>query len=470
MSSESALAQASLLLTYLLRTSPVYLLLSLVSRFIRNSHVRFWLHGLFLGAAVTVWLCVLLSFTLPGLSLQAGTTPEALPPKHLLVWTISSVTLPHLAKGLSLAFWSYLAIVMLLLARSWGHHWRLSNFLRASQSAPDALTFVFELVRSGTRSPRCELRLVDGLRSPATAGWRHPKVLFPRDLLPRLHVDQLVHVFQHEFTHVRRRDYLWDRLSTIGCYLIFFHPVAWLARRALRWERELVCDESVVPPSTEGRLEYASCLTSLATWWFLQEHPTGPIDFLSTRSSLLAARVRALLARPSLYGARKKITLTMFAGCGLIFTALSVPKIVILSKQTPLLAMVDTQLLPSFPSAAPHARAHRPRIRSKPARPMTTPIPESLPFDLNFPVVLPVLSAGVQQQTSFDSGETNAFFSASSRADPGEYSISPAWDESLPRPPRRRAARVGAVALRVLRIGVGLAATQIGDHEHEKGH
>jgi len=279
-----------------------------------------------------------------------------------------------------------------------------------------------------------------------------------------------VQVLQHELTHVRRRDYLWDRLSTIGCYLIFFHPVAWLARRALRWERELVCDESVVPPSTEGRLEYASCLTSLATWWFLQEHPTGPIDFLSTRSSLLAARVRALLARPSLYGARKKITLTMFAGCGLIFTALSVPKIVILSKQTPLLAMVDTQLLPSFPSAAPHARAHRPRIRSKPARPMTTPIPESLPFDLNFPVVLPVLTASVQQQTSFEPGEANSFISASSRADPGEYSISPAWDESLPRPPRRRAARVGAVALRVLRIGIGLAATQIGDHEHEKGH
>jgi len=105
---------------------------------------------------------------------------------------------------------------------------------------------------------------MEGLRSPATAGWRHPKVLLPSDLLPRLHAHQLVHIFQHEFTHIRRRDYLWDRLFTIGCYLIFFHPAAWLAWRTLRWERELLCDESAVPRSVEGRLEYASCLTTLA--------------------------------------------------------------------------------------------------------------------------------------------------------------------------------------------------------------
>src|SRR5215472_3173307 len=139
MSSESALAHASLLLTYLLRTSAVYLLLSLLSRFIRNSHVRFWLHGLFLGAAVTVWLCVLLSFSLPTLFFQPGITPEVLPLKHLLAWTVSSTTMPYLVKSLSLAFWSYAAIVMLLLVRSWGHHWRLSNLLSGSQSAPDAL-------------------------------------------------------------------------------------------------------------------------------------------------------------------------------------------------------------------------------------------------------------------------------------------------------------------------------------------
>src|SRR5215475_961441 len=106
MSSESALAHTSLLLTYLLKTSAVYLLLSLLSRFIRNSQVRFWLHGLFLGAAVMAWFCLLVSFSLSTLSFQAGITSEPLPSKHLLMWAVNSATLPALARVLSLASWS----------------------------------------------------------------------------------------------------------------------------------------------------------------------------------------------------------------------------------------------------------------------------------------------------------------------------------------------------------------------------
>src|SRR5262249_54289104 len=186
MSSESALAHASLLLTYLLKTSVVYLALSLLSRSIRNSHVRFWLHGVFLGTAVTIWLGVLVSFSLPGLSLQRGAIPDAVSSRHLLSWSVDSAKVTPLPNGLSLAFWTYVAIIMFLLARPPGPHWRLSIFLRASHPPPAALAFVFELVRSGNRSPHCELRLVGGLRSPATAGWRRPKVLLPADLLSRL--------------------------------------------------------------------------------------------------------------------------------------------------------------------------------------------------------------------------------------------------------------------------------------------
>src|SRR5215475_10268490 len=118
MSSESALAHTSLLLTYLLKTSAVYLLLSLLSRFIRNSQVRFWLHGLFLGAAVTAWVSVLGSFLLPARSFQAGITSEALPSKHLLMWAVNSATLPALGKDLSLTFWSYVGILGFFLVRA----------------------------------------------------------------------------------------------------------------------------------------------------------------------------------------------------------------------------------------------------------------------------------------------------------------------------------------------------------------
>ncbi len=32
--------------------------------------------------------------------------------------------------------------------------------------------------------------------------------------------------------------------KSLGCYLVFFHPAAWLVRRHLRRDRELVCDEA----------------------------------------------------------------------------------------------------------------------------------------------------------------------------------------------------------------------------------
>jgi beta-lactamase regulating signal transducer with metallopeptidase domain len=460
MSSESALAYASLLLTYLLKTSAVYLLLSVLSRFIGNSQVRFWLHGLFLGAAVTVWFWLLVSFSLPTVVFPAGMTPEDSPSKHLLMWTISSSTLPALAKDLSLTFWSYAGIVALFLVQSCRQQWRLRNFLSASRSAPDALALVFELVRAGTKSPSCELRLVDGLRSPATTGWRHPKILLPSDLLPRLQTHQLVHVLQHEFTHVRRRDYLWDRLCTMGCYLIFFHPAAWLARRSLRWERELVCDDSVVPRSVEGRLQYASCLTTLAAWWFLEENPAGPVDFLSPRSSLLAARVRALLAKPSNSGRQTKVAQTVSsAGC-LLLGALLLPKMEMVLLSHPAPAVANAQLFrPPHRRPSPH-RVPEPR-KPEAAVPKNILSQESPPPDFNFPAVLPRFSPDTADPRSYEDADSLVS---------GEHSPAPVWDESVPLPSRTRAAKAKTVALRVLRLGIGVAASQVGGHEHEKEH
>lgn len=460
MSSESALAHASLLLTYLLKTSAVYLLLAVPSRLIRNSEVRFWLHGLFLGAAVTAWFCVLVSFSLPTLSFPAGITSEASPSTHLRMWTANS-TLPALAQDLSLMFWSYVGMVALFLVRACSQQWRLNRLLSASRPAPDALAFVFALVRSGTKSPGCELRVVDGLRSPATAGWRHPKILLPSNLLPRLNTHQLVHVLQHEFTHVRRRDYLWDRLCTMGCYLIFFHPALWLARRSLRWERELVCDDSVVPRSVECRLEYASCLTTLAAWWFLQEHPAGPVDFLSPRSSLLAARVRALLAKPSTCGPQRRVAQTVASACCLLLGALFLPKVVIFSHPAP--ALADAQLVPARHSGPSPRRAHRPRKPETSVAQNTLSQVSTLP-DFNFPVVLPRFSP----ETADRSYEDVA--SLASNSESGEPSRAPVWDESVPLPPRTRAAKAKTVALRMLRLGIGVAASQVGGHERERAN
>src|SRR5215469_6569534 len=85
-----------------------------------------------------------------------------------------------------------------------------------------------------------------------------------------------------------------------------------------------------------------------------------PVDFLSPRSSLLAARVDALLAKPSLYGPQRKIALTVLAACCLILVALLVPETAISSYDAPVLVMVHQ---PSTPSSGAAPRTRRPRAQ-----------------------------------------------------------------------------------------------------------
>src|SRR6266849_6765088 len=327
MSSEAALAFASLWLTYLIRSSGAYLLLWVLCGLIQNSHLRFRLYGIFLGGMVAAWLWLLL--TSLSVAFTSNSTSPAIVPHPYWSWPLNPAFVPFLAAFLPRVRWIYVPVLTFLLVQFCTRLWQLRTFLRASQPATETLSFLFELVRSETNGPRCEVRLVPGLRSPAATGWWRPKVLLPSELLHRLEAQQLVYVLQHELMHVRRRDYLWDRLSTLGCYLIFFHPLAWLARRRLRWERELVCDESVAQGSPENRVEYASCLTTLASWWFLAEEAAGQVDFLSSPPSLLAARVRAVLVQAPAYSSCKKTALILMATGALNLAMVLVPEIAI---------------------------------------------------------------------------------------------------------------------------------------------
>ncbi len=241
MSSDAALAFASLWLTYLIRSSGAYLLLWVLCGLIQNSHLRFRLYGIFLGGMVAAWLWLLL--TSLSVAFTSNSTSPAIVPHPYWSWSLNPALVPFLAAFLTRVRWIYVPVLTLLLLQFCTRVWRLRTFLRASQPATETLSFLLELVRSDTNGPRCEVRLVPGLRSPAATGWWRPKVLLPNELLPRLEAQQLVYVLRHELMHVRRRDYLWDRLATLGCHVIFFNPSAWLARRRLRWERELVCDE-----------------------------------------------------------------------------------------------------------------------------------------------------------------------------------------------------------------------------------
>ena len=477
MSSEAALAFASLWLTYLLRSVGAYLLLWVLCRLIHHPQLRFRLCGIFLGGMVAAWLGLLLLTSLSA-PFTSNSTSSAIVSHSYWSWPLNPALIPPLATVLSRVPWMYVTVLTLLLLQFCTRFRQLRVFLRASQPPSEPLSFLFESIRSGTKTPRCELRLVPGLRSPAATGWWRPKVLLPSELLPRLEAQQLVYVLRHELMHVRRRDYLWDRLATLGCYLVFFHPSAWLVRRRLRWERELICDDCVVQRSSEGRLEYASCLTTLASWWFLEEEIAGPVDFLSSPPSLLAARVRALVSRKTgPYSSYKNAAVGLLATAALSLMVWLVPEIAVTFSRS---APRNAAGIQQFPrSARTIGRTNRKPISKRQklfASVATSPALDSrsAPPNLEFPIILPALSStpGVQnyQFTGPASSGSPVDSGSSGELNAESRSTGPMWDESPPAhtAPSSRASKIATVAARAVRFGVGLVGLRIGGHEHEK--
>ncbi len=477
MSSGAALAFLGLWLTYLIRSAIAYLVLWFLCRLIKSSHVRFRLWGIFLAGMAGAWLGMLL---LPVFLSQLPTNRIALPYASAPHWLLplSSALAARVTFAISHAASAYLVILTLLLIRFLWRSWQLRIFLRFSEPPTVALSFLFELVRTAAKAPPCELRLVPGLRSPAATGWWRPRVLLPNEFLRRLKPQELLDVLRHELMHVRRRDYLCDRVATLACYLVFFHPAAWLVRRRLRWERELVCDDEVVDRSAGRRLEYANCLTTLASWWFLEEEIAGSVDFLSSPPSLLATRVRALLEPPSgLYSRHKRTVVGVLTTAALSFTVALVPEIAI----THLSAVPRdiARIPPSSRSSHGIARVNRkegPQRHKLSALSLISPSLDlkSAPLDLQPSVILPVLSApsGAQGNELMESDVGASRDSIPSDGVNGELrSAGSVWDESLPRAPRHATrAKIGTVARRAFRLGVTLFGSRLGDHEHEKEH
>lgn len=328
MSNETASSLLSLWLAYVLQSGAGYLLLFLVCRFVRDPQFRFRLRGVFLGLMVAAWpgLLLLTGMSRPGPSVGAAFARVSETPAS---WTFHLALTARASTLLSGLCWAYAAIVALLLLVLLARFRQLRTLIRSSRPASESLSSLFDSVCSSIHAPRCELRLVDGLLSPAATGWLRPKILVPDEFPFRLDTPQLVSILRHELTHVRRRDYLWDRLATFGCYIVFFHPAAWILRRHLRWDRELACDRSSVDQSDASRLEYAACLTALAKLRVYGEGFTGSVDFLSS-PTLLGARVRAMVSPcPQNYSATKKAVMAGMTALSLTIALRLLPEVTV---------------------------------------------------------------------------------------------------------------------------------------------
>ncbi len=130
--------------------------------------------------------------------------------------------------------------------------------------------------------------------SPAmvvTWGLVRPRVLVPEDA--RGWSDARIRVvLSHELAHVRRNDWSIQLAADVLKSVYWFHPLAWMAARALRREAERACDDLVLNAGVAGP-EYADHLLAVAR--AAASRRAEPAAAAMARPSTLEGRIRAML-------------------------------------------------------------------------------------------------------------------------------------------------------------------------------
>jgi TonB family protein len=155
--------------------------------------------------------------------------------------------------------------------------WRVRRIVHAGKSTEFAGDFSIPVLIS----PPSPVPMACGIWKPAV-------VLPPvaRNWPP----ERLQAVIAHEVAHIQRGD-LWAlAIGHVACCLYWFHPLAWLAARQLRIERERACDDAVLIGGIAAP-DYATHLMELARGLRRPRIPSAAMADLSG----LEARVRALL-------------------------------------------------------------------------------------------------------------------------------------------------------------------------------
>ena len=139
------------------------------------------------------------------------------------------------------------------------------------------------------------VRVSDEVDVPSVTGVFSPVVLMPRAAVAWSDERWRI-VLMHELAHVRRRDCLAHVVATIACALTWFNPLAWLAARRLRRERELAADDAVVAAGVRAS-SYPTHLVAIAAGAAgaaaVRDVPSGALGM--AHPSELERRVRALV-------------------------------------------------------------------------------------------------------------------------------------------------------------------------------
>ncbi len=161
-----------------------------------------------------------------------------------------------------------------------------------------------------------QLRIVDQLASPVTAGWWKPVILMPASLMSGMPPDLLEALLAHEMGHIKRHDYVINLIQNAIEIVLFYHPAVWWISRQVRNERETIADDLAARQLGEPR-RLALALSELEKFQFSTHHLAQ-----AANGGDLMSRIKRLV-RPEEQGSSWKAAIPVLALATLTLAACS---------------------------------------------------------------------------------------------------------------------------------------------------
>ncbi|MGL6195616.1 MAG: M56 family metallopeptidase [Thermoguttaceae bacterium] len=147
---------------------------------------------------------------------------------------------------------------------------------------------------------RIEVRASNRTDSPILLGMFKPLILVPVSMISSLSHDEIEVILIHELAHIKRYDYLANLVQLVIETLLFYHPLVFRISRAVRRDREYLCDEFVVTRGSIQPYIYAKTLMYLEE--FRQQKGTRDMKKIESvpaaSGASLKNRIRRLLNQP----------------------------------------------------------------------------------------------------------------------------------------------------------------------------
>ena len=219
---------------------------------------------------------------------------------------------------------------------------------------------------------------------PMACGVLRPAVMMPKeaDVWP---AERLRIVLLHELAHVKRHDCLTHLVAQMACALHWFNPLAWIAARNVRTERERACDDLVLAAGTRGP-DYADQLLEIARVMRSGHYPAvlaGATLAMAHRSQL-EGRLMAILDPRVPHAALTKLRAAAATAvcCAAVVPLAAVQPWTSGLSETPAATVIVQPASGQLPRPTPAPDpAPAPQAPAPPSQAATEPAPPSAPAD-----------------------------------------------------------------------------------------